>query len=239
MNVLVAGGTGNVGRHIVRALLARGATVVVPSRSEPKLQALRARAAGHSGRLVTLPGNLGDEHDAARLRDDIRALLDAPLDAVVATLGRYAPAPSLARATRADLVDTLENYVVAHFVVARTFLPVLAERGGRYLFVNGPSAATHWEGSGLVSVATAAQAMLARVLAAEEGAAGRVGVTELVIHPSGYVGPDDTAGTGPIDGPAIGRYAAALVAGEVEAGAVVHLDSAEQAGPIPPGVRSR
>ena len=39
--VVVAGGTGGVGEGIVRAFLKQGAHVVVPSRSESKLEGLR------------------------------------------------------------------------------------------------------------------------------------------------------------------------------------------------------
>lgn len=224
---LVAGGTGNVGRHIVRALLGRGATVIVTSRSDTRLAALRRGVNASAGRLVTITGAIGDETDAIRLRAEIAAQVAAPLDAVVASLGRYRNAPSLLGAARAELVEVLEDYVVAHFMVARTFIPVL-ERGGSYVMINGPSASTTWAGSGLVSTATAAQAMLARVLAEEVSHAGALRFTELVIHPSGYIGPDDAPGSGPLDGAAVGRYVANLLAGRVAGGAVVHLESAEQ-----------
>lgn len=226
--VLVAGGTGNVGRHIVRALLERGATVVVPSRSPAKLDALAAAVAPADERLLTLLGDVADEGDAVRIRDEAARLVAAPLDGVVASLGRWAGAPALVAATRAELVDALESYVVAHFVVARTFLPALAARGGSYTFINGPSAFGTWPGSGLVSVATAAQAMLARALAEEASATGRARVSELVIHPSAWIGPDPAASGGPVDGAAVGRYVAALVGGRVAGGPSVHLASADQ-----------
>lgn len=239
-SALVAGGAGNVGRHIVRALLERGATVVVPSRSPARLDALRAAAGPARERLLTLVGDVADERDAERVRDETSRLLPAPLHGVVASLGQWAGAPSLLAATRAQLVAVLENYVVAHFMVARTFLPVLAASGGSYTLINGPSALAPWPGSGLVSVATAAQAMLARVLAEDDGVRERVRVTELVIHPSAYIGPDAVAddaadgcdgadgATGAIDGAAVGRYVAGIVAGQVAGGPVVHLESSGQ-----------
>lgn len=230
---LVAGGTGNVGRHIVRALLRQGAMVVVPSRSPAKLDALRAVVGGASERLLTLVGDVADERDAARLRDEALQRLPAPLDGVVASLGQWASAPSLLAATRADLVAALESYVVAHFVVARTFLPTLAARGGSYTLINGPSAFAAWPGSGLVSIATAAQAMLARALAGEAEVKTRVRVTDLVIHPSTWIGPDMIADGGPIDGDAVGRYVAALLAGRVSGAPTVHLESPEQLAGLP------
>ncbi len=227
-HVLVAGGTGNVGRHIVAALLQRGAVAVVPSRSERKLDVLRTSVGEAGERLVTVVGDVGDEEDGARIRDVIEGELTSGLDAVVASLGRWVSVPSMLAATRADLVQSLKNYVVAHFVVARTFLPLLVENGGSYTSINGPSAFGTWPGSGLVSVATAAQSVLARVLAEEMAPSGSVRVTEVVIHPSAYIGPDDTSEGGPIDGPAVGRYVAGIVAGDVTGGPTLHLDSREQ-----------
>lgn len=224
-SALVAGGTGNVGRHVVTALLRRGATVVVPSRSQSKLDALRAAAGSESKRLVTLVADMADERTAAGARDEVSRHVPSGLDAVVASLGRWVSAPSLLAMTRADLVQVLENYVVAHFMAARTFLPMLSAHGGSYTLINGPSAFGVWPGSGLVSIATAAQAMLARALAEEVEGRSAVRVTDLVIHPSTYIGPESTAGAGPIDGPAVGRYVAALVAGDVAGGPTVHLDS--------------
>jgi FlaA1/EpsC-like NDP-sugar epimerase len=60
--VLVAGGTGNVGRHLVRALLDHGANVVVPSRSPEPVAAPRDRLAGQGAdRLITIVGDIRDE----------------------------------------------------------------------------------------------------------------------------------------------------------------------------------
>lgn len=178
---LVAGGTGNVGRYVVRGLLASGATVIVPSRSQEKLTALQTALADvDSGRLTSLRGDVSDENEAVRLRD--QALRSTGrLDAVVAALGKFAPAPSLAAATRASLERVLDDYLVAHFVVARTFLPALQGTSGSYTFINGMLAFTPTPGSGLVSVATAGQRMLARVLMNETADAG-VRVNELVLH---------------------------------------------------------
>jgi NAD(P)-dependent dehydrogenase (short-subunit alcohol dehydrogenase family) len=232
-SALVAGGTGNVGRHIVAALLQRGATVVVPSRSASKLDALRAAVGASSGRLETLAGDVADERDAARTRDETARRVPSALDAVVASLGRWTSAPSILAATRADLVEVLEHYLVAHFVVARTFLPALVGRRGSYTFINGPSAFVTWPGSGLVSIATAAQAMLARALAAEAGVGEAVRITDLVVHPSAWIGPEPAADGGPIDGAAVGRYVAALVAGIAVDGPTVHLESPGQLAALP------
>ena len=224
-SALVAGGTGNVGRHVVDALLQRGATVVVPSRSPTRLEALRGAVDPAGERLVTFVADVADEQSAARIRDELSRQVPSALDAAVASLGRWVDAPSVLASTRADLIQVLESYVVAHFVAARTLLPLLASRRGSYTLINGPSAFAVWPGSGLVSIATAAQSMLARALAEDAAVRGAVRLTELVIHPSAYIGPGSTADIGPIDGAAVGRYVAALIAGEVADGPTVHLDS--------------
>ena len=94
--------------------------------------------------------------------------------------------------------------------------------------INGPSAFGTWPGSGLVSVATAAQSMLAQALADEGGAADRARIRQLVIHPSAWIGPDEASRSGPIDGAAVGRYVAAIVAGQVGGPTTLHLESPEQ-----------
>ena len=59
---LVAGGTGPVGRYIVRALLDHGATVLVPSRLTERLEALRVTLGDRTVHHFTgIHGDLSDE----------------------------------------------------------------------------------------------------------------------------------------------------------------------------------
>jgi NAD(P)-dependent dehydrogenase (short-subunit alcohol dehydrogenase family) len=193
---LIAGGTGNVGAAIVRGLLARGATVVVPSRTEAKRAALRdAQEGAARTRLITVAGNVGDEADAERIRAEAVERCGR-VDAVVASLGTFVPAPSLLAATRAALERVLADYLLAHFVVARTFIPPMMRDGGGYLFINGPLAFAAMPGSGLVSIATAAQAMLADVVF-RETADSAARVNELVLHVGlGWGSPEETERNG-------------------------------------------
>jgi NAD(P)-dependent dehydrogenase (short-subunit alcohol dehydrogenase family) len=130
--------------------------------------------------LIPIVGDISDERDAERIRAETLARTGR-LDAVVASLGSFAAAPSLLAASRALLERVLADYLVAHFVVARTFVPVVASSGGSYLFINGVLAFAPMPGSGLVSVATAGQAMLADAIMQETKSSG-ARVNELVVN---------------------------------------------------------
>lgn len=230
--VVVAGGTGNVGSYMVSGLLERGARVVVPSRSERKLEELRSflrsRDAGGGDRLYTLHGDVGDEAGAEALREQIRSAAGAP-DAVVSSLGRFVPAPSVLDATAKELQQVIDGYLLAHFVVARTFIPDLKESGGTYTLVNGPLAFDPWPDSaaGLVSIVTAAQQMLFRVLV-EDLESSAVDVFELVNY--AYIRERQTQPGSSLSGEDVGTFVAHLIAGETGAshGESIHLKSPEQ-----------
>jgi len=225
----VVGGTGNVGRFVVRAMLEEGATVVVPSRSSSKLEALEAAVDPASrSRLVPTEGDMSDEGDGDRLLAEVGDRVGPP-DAVVATLGGFVPAPSVLAASLDDLRRALDGYLVAHFAVARALIPVLEQRGGNYTFINGPLAfQPMYPGTGLVSTVTAAQAMLARVVMKEkEGSPVRV--NEVVLHTSFGWGDDEARNDG-VGQEDVGRYVARLASprGEGVRGRTIHLDTLDR-----------
>jgi NAD(P)-dependent dehydrogenase (short-subunit alcohol dehydrogenase family) len=231
--VVVAGATGNVGPFVVRAILERGASVAAPSRSEQKLRGLREHLSEHVdetdlGRLHTFVGDLGDERRAAVLRRQITEQVGTP-DAVVASVGDYVAAPSLLDARAGELRRALDASLVAHFVIARTFLPVLRDSGGTYVFLQGPLAFELYPGYGgdLVSIATAAQHMLFRALA-QEVVESRASVVELVGHMN--IRDRQAQPTSPLSGEAVGAFVAYLLggAGEEAHGQSIHLRSPEQ-----------
>lgn len=231
--VVVAGGTANVGSFVVRALLEREATVVVPSRSEEKLGGLREHLRQHVGetdleRLHMFVGDFGDETEATALRQGITEEVGTP-DAVLAALGNFVTTPSLLEASTDNLQQALDGYLIAHFMVARTFLPALKDSGGTYVLVQGPLAfELHPEFSAdLISIATAAQHMLFRALAKElDESPARV--VELVIH--ALIRDRQTQPGSPLSGEAVGAYAAHLLsgAGEEVHGHSIELRSLEQ-----------
>jgi NAD(P)-dependent dehydrogenase (short-subunit alcohol dehydrogenase family) len=231
--VVVAGGTANVGYFVARALLEREATVIVPSRSEERLDGLRDHLSKHVGetglgRLHTFVGDLSDETEAAGLRWRIIEEVGTP-DAVLASLGDFITTSSLLDASADDLRRALDGYLISNFMVARTFLPVLKNSGGTYVLVQGPLAFDlHPEfGADLISIATAAQHMLFRALA-QELHESQARVVELVIH--ALIRDRRTQPSSPLPGEAVGAYAAYLLSGadkEVH-GQSIDLRSLEQ-----------
>lgn len=216
--VLIVGGAGNVGRHLVQAHVEAGATVIVPSRSPERLDALASFvSAGGPGRVVPVTGDITSDRDQP---DILRKA--GPIDGAVASLGRFVAAPSVLTAPQGDLDRVLRDYVLAHLTVARAVIPALRARGGGYVMINGPLAFDPlFPGAGLVSIATAAQAMLARVLMQELADTG-VRVNELVIYSS--FGRDDEDANA-VTGADVGRHVAWLLSDEAAAvsGESIHL----------------
>jgi NAD(P)-dependent dehydrogenase (short-subunit alcohol dehydrogenase family) len=217
---LVLGGAGEVGEGIVRGLLAAGATVAVPSRSEERLASLRARL-GSPARLLTVLGDVGRPQGLAVLSGRLESDCP-PLDAVVASLGGRWQGPRLVELSVEMWEQILRGSLTAHFLAARTFLPLVSRRKGTYIFINGDTAQPV-AGSAPISVASAAQLMLMRTFAAEDD--GQARILSLVLT-------QRLASTAPAGGPAgtltadaVGERVARLVAedGEPGSGAVVTI----------------
>jgi NAD(P)-dependent dehydrogenase (short-subunit alcohol dehydrogenase family) len=228
--ILVAGGTGNVGRHLVDAVLAAEGTAIVLSRSAEKLATLaQARDGAHDGRLVPLLGDIGDVHEAAALLE--RA---GPLHGAVASLGSFVATPSagILASSSVDLQSALDGYLAAHLAAARAVIPALEPQGGGYVTIQGPLAFEPlFTTTGLVSVATAAQAMLSRILM-QELAESSARVNEVVIYASLGWGDDDQ---GAVTGADIGRYVTHLLSDEGAGvrGRRIHLMSPAQVAGLP------
>jgi 3-oxoacyl-[acyl-carrier protein] reductase len=181
--VLVGGGAGGVGEGIVRALLAAGHLVVVPSRSAAKLERLRrdvADAGPARERLITLEADVGALAGAHVVRERIARDVGR-IDALVPSLGGWWEG-ALLDATPDVWDDVMNEMLRSHFIFAHVFLPVLREQsgGGRYVGVGGGAADRPIRGSSLVSIAAAAQAMFTRALHQELGESD-VEVLELIV----------------------------------------------------------
>ncbi|MBE1496194.1 3-oxoacyl-[acyl-carrier protein] reductase [Amycolatopsis lexingtonensis] len=164
--VVVPGGTGAVGEGVVRAYLAAGADVVVPTRSQERADEFRhvlGDAAGDRLHLVvhdytTFPG-------AAQLADEMERRLGA-VDDVVAPIGGWWAGKPLWEIDESDWQSAFVGLASTHMAVLRAFLPKLSTRG-TYTLIVGTSALTPVPGSGLVSMEQSALLMMRRVAEAE------------------------------------------------------------------------
>jgi len=218
--ILVPGGSGTVGRYLVKALLESGATVIVPSRTQSKIDTLSSGLdPGESGRLETVMGDITDASDGARI-----VAAAGTLDGAIASIGRWVAAEGVLDADRADLERAVANYAFEHFSVAKNVLPAVERSGGGYVMITGSlSYEPDGPGTGLVAIAGAAQSMLARVLMKERATLG-ARINEIVIYSSFGRGDDDA---NEVKGADVGRYAAFLLsdAGSGVKGEAVHLRS--------------
>jgi NAD(P)-dependent dehydrogenase (short-subunit alcohol dehydrogenase family) len=194
--ILVAGGTGEVGEGIVRQLLRAGANVIVPGRSADKLAQLRSRlepdakaeadnaatatataaaaAAAAVSRLTTITApNFATPQAAERVKTEIINRFNG-LDGVVASLGGWWQGQSITEVSPQLWHDLFDQGLNAHFIVARTFLPLLYQRAGgsSYTLINGGGALQAIAGAGPVVISAAAQLRLGEVLAAEAARSG-------------------------------------------------------------------
>lgn len=178
--VLVPGGTGGVGEGVVRAYLAAGADVVVPTRSQERAAEFR-RVLGDAAtsRLHLVVHDYTTFAAAEELAVEMERRLGG-IDDVVAPVGGFWGGKRLTEIGEADWQSAFTGLATAHAAVMRAFLPRLNARGA-YLLTVGMSAVTPVPGSGLVSMEQAAVAMMQQVLAAE--LAGKQRVFALVLGP--------------------------------------------------------
>ncbi len=171
--VLIPGGTGGVGEGMVRAYLAAGADVVVPSRSQERADEFR-RLLGDAaiGRLHLLVHDYttfaGAESLAATMEDRLGGI-----DDVAAPIGGWWAGKRLWEIGEGDWQGAFVQLATTHTAIMRAALPRM-KPGGAYSLVVGASAATPVPASGLVSMEQAALLMMQQVLAAELGGDKRV-----------------------------------------------------------------
>lgn len=223
--VLVAGATGNIGMHLVEAIVEAEGTAVPISRSETKLDALLGRYdAEKKARLMPLAGDIADEREGPSV-----VARAGHLDGAVVSIGDFVSAADgqVLQSTQEHLRRALDGSVLAHFAAARAILPALHQSNGSYLSIQGPLAYQPiLPGTGLVSIATAAQAMLTRVIAGEVSPQ-YVRVNELVLYASLGWGDDEQSR---ISGKHIGSYAVYLLSnrGAHLSGQSIHLMTPNQ-----------
>ena len=165
---LVAGGTGGIGREVVRALAATGATVAFTYRA----------AADAAGQLVAeVPGSRSYRLDLTDLDATAQVVAQAVSDlgglrTLVYAAGPHVPMRHLSRVAPADLRAQLEADATAFFALASAALPALRESGGSIVAVTTAATTRFAVRDGLSVAPKAAVEALVRGLAVEEGRFG-------------------------------------------------------------------
>lgn len=164
--VLLPGGAGDVGVGVMQAALSQNARVVILSRSQRKLDRVRAAAGDMADRLVTIRADLSTEKGAERAVAEFESRQLGPLAGVVATLGGWRKSGPLLETERREWDQILGTNLTTHLTAARVFAPFVRD-GGAYVVVNGGAATSPVRNAAPMSVAAAALDMLGRALAEE------------------------------------------------------------------------
>ena len=173
--VLVAGGTGGLGRSVSLAFLAEGARVVVPYRKQEEFAAL-ARAAGEgSSGLEGHRGDMTDEAGVAKLVDEIVGA-HGRLDAMINTVGGYAGGVKLWELESNVFEQMLALNLRAGYALARAaVVPMLKQKHGAIVNVAAKVAWDHAAGaSAYAATKAAALAMIDSLAADVKGSGVRV-----------------------------------------------------------------
>lgn len=180
--IAVLGGAGLVGEACVSALLDAGAHVLAADQDSEGLAGLAAAVLPEwRPRLHTVHGFLDNEGGVIALEAAFRALTPR-LDGAIASIGGWWHGRPLLNVSLEEWNRVLTQRLTTHFLAARTLLPRIAESPtGFYFLMSGGVAHEPLAESGPVCVATAGQAMLARMLAVECAGLG-VRICELALH---------------------------------------------------------
>jgi NAD(P)-dependent dehydrogenase (short-subunit alcohol dehydrogenase family) len=165
--VLVAGGTGGLGRGVSLAFLAEGAKVVATYRNEEEFAALKAAAGTQAESLEGAKTDVTDESSVASLVAGIVAT-HGRLDVVVNTVGGYAGGIKLWELEPKVFERMLDLNLRTGFAIARAAIPTMLKQGGGVLInVAAKAAFDHAAGASAYAASKTAAVALMDCLAAD------------------------------------------------------------------------
>jgi NAD(P)-dependent dehydrogenase (short-subunit alcohol dehydrogenase family) len=173
--VIVAGGTGGLGRTVTLKFLAEGARVAVPWHVAEEWTALVSEAAGTADRLTGEKIDVTDPEQTRKFVADLTANWGC-LDILVNTVGGYAGGIKLWEMTAETLDRMLNLNVRTGFAMARAAVPaMLAKRSGAIVNVAAKAAWDHAAGASAYAASKAAALAMMDSLAADlQGSGVRV-----------------------------------------------------------------
>lgn len=169
---LVVGGSGGIGRSVVRMLGARGSGVVATYRSSPeRAQSAVDEATAYGVRGGTWELDLADGPACAAAVEQIAAEFEG-IHTLVYAAGPHVPMQHLSTVDPEQMAAQLDGDVAAFFRVVQPALPILRSQSGNVVAVTTAATARYPVRDGLSSAPKAAIEALVRALAAEEGRFG-------------------------------------------------------------------
>ena len=165
--VLVAGGTGGLGRAVSLAFLEEGANVPVTHRKNEELDALKSAAGEHASRLDGRVVDVTKEAAVGEWIGDVRAR-HGRVDALVNTVGGWAGGKKLWEDDPGVVDRMLDLNLRAGWTLARAVVPVMLAQGhGAIVNVASKAAFEHAAGNAAYAASKAAAVAMIGVLAEE------------------------------------------------------------------------
>jgi NAD(P)-dependent dehydrogenase (short-subunit alcohol dehydrogenase family) len=167
---IVTGGTGALGRAVVKRLLGSGARVAVSYRRADEWRSLEAEA-GPGASLFGFEAELADAAAAAAFVEQAQRKLGL-VDAVALVAGGWAGGTSFDQAPVDEWSRMLRGNLDSAAYVCRAALPQLRKQGGSIVAIGSRAAETGGSGMAAYAVSKLALHALVRVLAQENRAQG-------------------------------------------------------------------
>jgi len=159
--ILVAGGTGGLGRAVSFAFLQEEARVLVTYRNEEEFVALRTAAGANQSLLKGYRADVTDEAAVRQLMDGVLAEY-GQLDAMINTVGTYAGGAKLWDAETKVFDHMLALNLRSGLLLSRAVVPAMLKRG-RGSIVNVASKAAVDHAGGAAAYAASKAAALAMI----------------------------------------------------------------------------
>jgi NAD(P)-dependent dehydrogenase (short-subunit alcohol dehydrogenase family) len=161
--VLVAGGTGALGREVSLAFLNESASVVVTYRNPDEFSALKNAAGDHADQLQGLQADVTDEAAVRQLTDGIK-----PLAALVNAVGAYAGGTVLWQTDPKVMDQMFALNFRSGYILSRVFVPLMLKQGsGAIVNVSSRAAFDHAAGAAAYAASKAASLAMIDSLAAD------------------------------------------------------------------------
>jgi NAD(P)-dependent dehydrogenase (short-subunit alcohol dehydrogenase family) len=165
--ILVAGGTGGLGRAVSLAFLEEGAKVVVTYREQKELDALKSEAGAGTSSIEGHSVDVTDEKAVRQLIDGVLAE-HGRLDALVNTVGGYAGGVNLWELETKVFDRMLALNLRSGYALSRAAIPaMLQQKQGAIVNVAAKAAFDHGAGAAAYAASKAAALALMDSLAAE------------------------------------------------------------------------